>query len=350
MTSSISSPELSGSSPPALLDSLSLYGHLLTEGFRYVPVRRNSVENDPVGWSRPSGEWSPGPTNFVAKIQRFQSGGYEVFVHAVDLSSLASLIDAPRRCGPRGASVLELDESISDEDRAVLVAAEDRRLSESRARSIRRARTKSRHLIKSMGCDRLFTLTRRESDPSSFWTRDEWAAAWARFCRVMKDHNIVVSYVAVLELHKKGNFHLHAAIDRFIPINLARGVWYTICGGRGMGNVDVRFRQDQSRYQRLSGIAKYCSKYISKQFDEVSDFNRKRYWSTRHALIAPERIILRARPGVEDAALQVLLELAEYLGLDFSKLRRGPHSAFIVKDTGSIWFDFKPDLLAPCPF
>ena len=239
-----------------------IYGHLpTTPSQSYEPVHRN-IENQLTNWFRPSGDWQPDDEkNIVVKIQRFQAGGYECSASSISLPDLARLMDAPRKTGTREKPE-ELDQ-------------------ENVIRSAQRAKRKVRYLIKSMGCDRLLTVTLRESHPAYFWTREQWAKAWDRFVRQCARNGEQLQYVAVLEQHEKGNFHLHAALTGLKRVEVLRRLWWAIVG-KGEGNIDIAFKKHMTPYQRRSGVAKYVSKYITKQVEIASNFNKKRYWSSKH--------------------------------------------------------------------
>lgn len=299
-------------------------GHLTEQ--TYIPATRG-LENDPVGWFVPSVDYDPQKeTHFVAKLQAFESGGYEVTISEQNLHDLAYLMDMERKSGPREKGEQNENDVAS---------------------SINRAKVKVRKLIKSMGCDRLLTLTKKESDPQEFWTREDWAAAWDKFIRLCKKAGVTLQYVAVLEAHKKGNFHLHAAIVGRLNCNLARGIWLSIIGGgKGCGNVDIAMRQNCTAHKRRAGLAKYVSKYITKQADLV-EFNKKRYWSSRHKLPAPKRYVMNSGDLVE-----ALKELCSMLALDFHAVSK---AAFIFPaldgfDPTGLWFSFDDDLSKPVPF
>jgi hypothetical protein len=61
-----------------------------------------------------------------------------------------------------------------------------------------------------------------------------------------------------------------------------------------MGNVDVRYIRQQGNHG-TARIAQYLSKYISKGFDSLERFNKKRYWASDHDLPEAQRIWLRSR-------------------------------------------------------
>ncbi len=188
----------------------------------------------------------------------------------------------------------------------------------------------------------MLTLTRREKDPAAFWTVQDWASAWDRFSRLCKRMGGSLVYVAVLERHKKGNFHLHAAIAGRINVKHIRKIWLACCGGgKGCGNVDVAMRQGLTVHKRRAGLAKYVSKYVAKQLGQT-EFNKKRYWSSRHKLPDVERYILSA-----DDAKAALFELSVFLSLDYSALAA---SVFTFKQETCAWFSFDERLAAPPPF
>lgn len=290
----------------------------------YVPVQRPPWAAQFADWSRPVGDWVPSSFNFVVSLQPFQSGGYEVICRSVDLEHVAYRADAPRNDGER--------------------VKPDEQDPESVERSQRRSKKKVRYLIKSMGCDRLFTLTRRENDPESYWSRDDWLKAWARFVKSCARAGVDLAYVAVLERHKKGNFHLHVALVGHINIKLARRIWWAITGGRGMGNVDVKYKQHLTDYQRRAGLAKYVSKYLVKGFEEIEEFNKKRYFASRHALPRLRRIILNAQTW-HDAVSEVV----DHLGLDLHALLN-TGGLFRFPDSEGFWFNFTEEIAGACPF
>lgn len=285
----------------------------------FVPVERSV--NSPRHWfTRPFDDRIGEPMRYVAKIQSFASGGYEVTLTKMDINRVASALDNDRPRGPRVPSEATAD---------------------SLASSMRRSKRAVRHNIKSMGCDRLLTLTKRESDSAAFWTVDNWKSAWDKFNRLCKRTGEPIQYVAVLERHKKGNYHLHAAIVGHINVKLIRRLWLICCGGVGAGNVDVKYRQNVTRYQRLAGLAKYVSKYITKQLDHV-EFNKKRYWSSRHKLPDCRRYILSA-----DDVGAALVELADFLHLQPAVVH---DEAFIFGGGLNLWFSFDEHLCAEPPF
>lgn len=282
----------------------------------YEPFLHNSEKV--ITWQDKEGQEYDN-TPFVLKVQPFSSGGYEAIIYKVkDLGAIGRMMDGEIGTGKREEGERKENDVIS---------------SKNRAKKMVRLR------IKSMGCDRLLTLTVRQSEEDQ-WTVEQWAAAWKKFIRICKKAGSEINYVCVLERHKKGGFHLHAAIVGRANIKLMRGIWWSICGGRGQGNIDISFKPGISDHKRRAGLARYVSKYITKQ--DNAEFNKKRYWSSRHNLPACVRYVLSA-----DSIIGALVEVAGLRGLDSRAL---VDSAFIFKTEQGAWFSFDECLCIPIPF
>jgi len=261
--------------------------------------------------------------NLVLRVQPFHSGGYECTVNWQSIPDMVSRMSNPP---PKTGSRVKENALLSDSD--IL-------------RSIVRAKRTARLRIKSMGCDRLLTLTRRES--KDFWTLDDWRSAWKKFVRLSLKSGVDLQYVACPEQHKKGNFHLHAAIVGKVHINTIRRIWWSCCGGHGMGNVDISFKPHLTDYERRKKVAWYVTKYITKQAG-ITDFNEKRYWASRHTLPACTRYVL-ASSDIK----QALIELSDFLGLDREKITDKRH-VFVFPANNGAWFSYTPDLDSSPPF
>jgi hypothetical protein len=249
-----------------------------------------------------------------------------------DMKSLVKMLDVPRiGCG-KGKRVkhdnINLDDVIS---------------------SMQRSKRKARLTIKNLGCDRLLTLTKRENNPDDFCTPEQWKKDWAYFCKLVKKAGVELRYVSVLEPHKKGNFHLHAAVVGHLPINQLRGIWWAVCGGRGLGNVDIKFKPHLSDAKRRAGVARYVSKYITKQYEIVDDdggvklsshvdFNKKRYWASRSVLPAVKKIVLSAADFI-DAVQELADVFGFYLTDFFNKAYKFPGNDAFPHGSG-LWFNY----------
>jgi hypothetical protein len=312
----------------ALAPLVLIKGHLRTNDYydddiplsnlSHCPMRRNS--NPVKGWFKPVDlEYTCNP--FVAKVQPFASGGYEVVIAKIDLEKIARVMDSERKTGKREKREQNENDVIS---------------------SKQRSQKKVRYLVKSMGCDRMFTFTRRETIEGGFWTAKEWRDAWKKFNRLCLKAGCELSYVTTMEYHKKGNFHLHAAMCGHVSIKTMNGIWWAICGGRGMGNIDIKFRGDLSPSRRRAGLARYLSKYITKQ--DCTEFNKKRYWSSRHELPAAVRYVLKA-----DELSHCLVELSQKLNLHVGMLLDVKRVFRFPSGMGA-WFNYDDDLAVSPPF
>ena len=228
-----------------------------------------------------------GERDLVLKVQPFAKGGYEATLRSLDLEKIGRAIDADR---PRGKR--EAKDAVSLENQTKAAA---------------RSKRKMRHLVKNMMADHLVTFTRRELEGSEYWTPEQWAAAWDRFRRLLVRVIGDFPYVAILEKHKKGNYHLHVAWCGRVNVGIVRKMWLAaIGGGKGSGNIDAKKIKVPAGGDRAARIARYISKYVSKHFEDEPRFNKKRYWASRQTLEEARRYVLEAdtldaglrRPGV----------------------------------------------------
>lgn len=304
-------------------DLILINGHLPFSD--HIPVSRcYSPEFEPKNWFRSVDGFEPKQIQYVAKIQHFKAGGYEVVVSPQDMHKIAGAMDCERRSGVR----------VQGEQDELNVQT-----------SIQRSKRKVRHLVASMGCDRMLTLTIRESDPDKFLTVEQWKKAWDRFNRMLKKAGAPLDYVAVLETHEKGNYHLHAAIVGRANIKLMRRIWFICLGGRGderegntPGNVRIDFKPNMTSFRRRSNLAKYVSKYLAKQAGHT-EFNKKRYWSSKHKLPDVIRVILNS-----DGLLGSYVELAALLSLSVPALVEHTSCEFDTINGSGFWFSYDEGL------
>ncbi len=295
-------------------------------GYDFEPVK---------GWYNLGGHELK-PVSLVAKIQRFAVGGYEALVSWVDLEKVGRAM---------GRGWHDVDGV------RVVVKREQREQNENDiVRSQQRAKKNVRLKTKNIGCDRLLTLTKRENNPVEYWTLDDWGKGWKKFVRLCNKAGIALQYVAVPEKHEKGNYHLHVAICGNINVKTIRKFWMVCLGGKGdekgaasLGNVDIAYKPNISAGRRVAGIAKYISKYITKQLGVVS-FNKKRYWSSKTELPAVERYVMAG-----DCWRAGLVELAAFLGLDVSKMV-SEKMVYVFPDESGVWFAYDERMDAPPPF
>ncbi len=313
---------------------LDLIEEHLTDSIFHAGYRRGEhsgkfLEN----WNFPS-DWSgppEGEDSFVLKVQPFAPGGYEATIRQVNLPRIGAAMEGLR---PRGKR--EVPEELSVE---------------STIKASGRAKRKVRHLCRNMMATHLLTLTRRESEESEFWTPEQWAEAWDRLRRLLVRVIGAFPYVAILEQHKKGNYHLHVAWVGKINVHLVRKMWLSIVGGRGAGNIDAKHIKVPAGHDRSARIARYISKYVTKSFEDNPRFNKKRYWASKQSLEEARRYVLRALT-LEDA----MEEVKRLLGLDWARYFKfvsgegfKAEHVFMFPNGAGAWFSFLPDVHDPGP-
>jgi hypothetical protein len=276
--------------------------------------------------------------NIVLKIQPFHSGGFEVVARVLDLPRIGRAMEGGIRRRP-----LEGEDAETEEKRR-----------NNRAAAADRAKRRVRHLTKNMGATNLVTLTRRETAEKGFWSAEEWAAAWDK-CRrsIERATGAKFPYVAVLEKHAKGNYHLHIAWLGRVNLSLFRPIWWACTGGRGQGNIDAQYIKVAHGVARADRVAKYISKYISKGWEEWDRFQKKRYWGSRQTMEEARRYVLRELGTV--AALDALRRVCGIelrFGLVGRKRELGIPGLFRFPDVEGFFFSYIPEehACAPPPF
>ena len=286
------------------------------------------------GWAFPEGWRGSELPHPVLKIQPFKSGGYEATIRLLDLEKIGNAIEGNRRFGKR--EIPEVPDYMHSQKAAC------------------RAKRKVRHLVKNMGATNLVTLTRRETPETGYYTADDWARDWDRARRQLERVIGDFPYVGVLERHEKGNFHLHLAWVGKVNLNVMRGIWWAICGGRGRGNVDSQYIKVRAGLERADRVAKYISKYTTKHFEDAGRFNKKRYWASRQTMEEARRYVLRSKTVGE--ALQEVLAMLGLRAEDFMVDMPGKglvlDHIFTFPDGGGVWINYIPDIhgKAPIPF
>lgn len=288
------------------------------------------------------------PTRLVTKIQSFAHGGYEATCRRLDLQKIGRAIEFGGNRGKR-----EKPDEISQLNLE---------------KAAQRAKRSMRLLIKNMMADHLVTFTKNEGpnthgwsksdfkewrtigrplweqENGAFWGPDDWAAAWDRFRRLMVRVVGDFPYVAILEKHEKGNYHLHVAWVGRVNVGLVRKMWLAaIGGGKGSGNIDAKLIRVPYGYNRASRIARYLTKYVGKHFEADPRFNKKRYWASRQTLEDARRYVFEA-----DTVDGALFEMAQLFGIDPArvvKLFRNPDrgTLFLFPDNSGFFYNHDPD-------
>lgn len=267
----------------------------------------------------------------MAKVVSFAAGGFELTASTVDLQAAADRYAACIVPGPRKPF--------------------DERDPKDKIRAVRRAGQKVRHAVRQMGAMVLMTLTTRQSENSP----EELARMWKRLVRALDQRmGITFDYVAVPERHPSNpkHWHLHIAINKLLPVNTVRGLWWAICGGRGMGNVDLQWIKMPAHLgaeERSRKVAKYLSKYMSKDLMLDHRPDKKNYWRSVFEMPESNFHWLEARP--EDKAGQ-LEEVMRRFGCVMAPGNHGPIGWFFFPDGSGFWYSHVPGRVPepPPPF
>lgn len=160
---------------------------------------------------------------------------------------------------------------------------------ESIERSQRRAKTAVRLTVTELAPTALVTFTTRE-----VITLDQLLWCWGHFTRSLRRAGFDFEYVAVPERHPSNpdHLHLHVAYRGRTPFNVLRRLWHValealhgrvvrciLRGKESPGNIDVQAIKSRDNLRRIRKIARYVSKYITK--DLIAEFNRRRYWPSK---------------------------------------------------------------------
>ncbi len=282
--------------------------------------------------------WSPGdrerPHNhailadrnhYLVTVHGFSVGGFEATVRTVDAQHMEDMKHLPR-----GARKPVEERKPTDMLRAVA-----------------RAKKTVRLAVKEIGCDHLLTLTTREQENDPLKLARQWKD-FVRKYRKYSDEEFL--YVAVPERHPSNpkHWHLHIAIRGRLKLNIARQLWWDVCGGRGMGNVDIRYIKvgcDKTTglplgpLARSEKIARYVSKYMTKDLLFAHRPDKKRYWRSEFEMPKARRYWLETRPDYSDGTLDLAFaELrARFGGFSVSKC-----SVFCFPDGSGFWLSYNP--------
>lgn len=206
-------------------------------------------------------------------------------------------------------------------------------------RCAQRARCSVRRTCLCLGANNLLTLTFRGA-------MTDGALAWAilaEFVRTVKKRFPAFEYVAVPELHKSGGLHFHLAIKGKFPAASFRTLWHRAirrkdpdaCWEDSPGNVDFKF----SRGGSVRDMARYLTKYITKQFDQGDLFSHR--FSRSKGIKPPQ--VTKMYLDLCTSPLRLTRLLQELTGGELARIPREDYVAgFYVR-----MFDFQSPTLPP---
>jgi hypothetical protein len=212
-----------------------------------------------------------------------------------------------------------------------------------------------RLLVKQIGADRLLTLTTRQNEN----TPEELCVHWRKLVRSLAGHGYnMAGYVAVPERHptNPGHWHLHVAVRGYVPVNVVRGCWWHVLGGRGNGNIDVKYikvRAGLPTGARAARVAAYISKYISKELLSEYRPDKKNYW--RSVFQSPAEAVHRLNLRSDGIGLpfdlgDMVRELRDRFGIDLEMASAGTsRGVFFFPDGSGFWYHSMAGAAQPPP-
>jgi hypothetical protein len=233
------------------------------------------------------------------------------------------------------------------------VKNDEPRSAESLERSQRRAKTHVRLNVVELAPTALVTFTTRET-----MSLDALLWCWQYFARLMRDAAFEFEYVAVPERHPSNpdHLHLHVAYRGRTPFNVLRRFWHMalearhgrklrciLRGTESPGNVDVQTIKARESVARIRKIARYISKYITK--DLISEFNKKRYWPSKGIDLAGAQVFWLT--GLTQ--FEAIREACTMLGQWDEALDLCPQKLFRPSDRVA-WCAIDPAATPPPPF
>jgi len=188
---------------------------------------------------------------------------------------------------------------------------------ECQERAQRRAKTRVRLHVTELAPEALVTFTTRETMPL-----EALLSCWQHFTRLLRHNGIEYEYVAVPERHPSNpdHLHLHVAYRGETNFSMLRRLWHIalearhgrrvsaiLRGADSPGNIDVQKVKSRDQIRKIRKIARYISKYITK--DLISEFNQKRYWPSKGIDLQSARVYwldsLNAVDAIKEACILV---------------------------------------------
>lgn len=296
--------------------------------------------------SKPAHPWYGETEQYRVKVQRYSKVPFEFTVQRISFEKDLQRYQA-------AAAHAKAVETTIAPPRRVAPAPDAERAPESLERAQRRAKTNVRKLVTELAPTALVTLTTRETMPL-----DALMWCWQYFTRLMRSSGVDFEYVAVPERHPTNpdHLHLHVAYRGRTSYQNMRRFWHmalearhgrrvvrTLYGADSPGNIDVQNVKSRDSLRRIRKLAKYVSKYITK--DLISEFNRKRYWPSKGIDLVKAEAFWLESLSMSDAVREACLMLGEW----DSELGLTPQKLFRPSDR-VCWCATDPALTPPPPF
>lgn len=297
--------------------------------------------------SKPVHFWAGETEQYRLKIRRFSRVPAEFTVQRISFQR-----DLERY--QRAASFARTTEvSVPPPRRRAAPENDEPRSAESLENSQRRAKTNVRLLVTELAPTALVTFTTRET-----MSLDDLMGCWQHFTRLLRMSSMEYDYVAVPERHPSNpeHLHLHVAYRGRTPYGVLRRFWHMalearhgrkvrciLRGSESPGNIDVQNIKARDTTRRIRKIARYVSKYITK--DLISAFNRRRYWPSKGIDLAGAAVFWLDSLTQFDA----VREACQMLGQWDAESGLTPQKLFIPSER-VCWCAIDPDRTPPPPF
>lgn len=291
----------------------------------------------------PRHPWYSEPSQYRVKVQRFSRLPAEFTVQRI---SFERDQEAYRRAWLDGRDSVPLStRTRPDPDQS--------RSAESVERSQRRAKTAVRLKVTELAPSALVTFTTRD-----VLTLDQLLWCWQHFTRSLRLAGVDFEYLAVPERHPKNpaHLHLHVAYRGRTPFDVMRRFWHValealhgrrvrciLRGSESPGNIDVQRIKARETVARVRKIARYISKYITK--DLIAEFNRRRYWPSKGIDLQGAQIYWLDSISMVDA----IREACGMLGL-WHDAAGAPSQRLFCPSDRVAWCAIDPAAIPPPPF
>ena len=298
----------------------------------------------PLDRSKPVHHWYTDSEQFRLKVQRFTAVPPEITIQRVAFDSDVQRYEHAYHSGQsscfRSPSRTRPDPGAERSPEAV-------------ERSQRRAKTGVRLAVVELAPTALVTFTTR-----AVLTLDELLWCWGHFTRSMRRAAFDFEYVAVPERHPKNpeHLHLHVAYRGRTPFAVLRRLWHValealrgrrvtciLRGPESPGNIDVQTVKSRDTLKRVRKIARYISKYITK--DLIAEFNRRRYWPSKGVNVRDAQVFWLEGLTAADAIREACILVGEW-----DHANDMPTQRFFRPSDRVCWFAVDPEATPPPPF
>lgn len=289
----------------------------------------------------PRHPWHTEQTQYRVKVQSFSRLPDEVTVQRI---SFERDFDRYHRAYENGQRSCFTQRRAPDPDKP--------RDPEALERAQRRAKTRVRLHVTELAPEALVTFTTRET-----LSLEKLLIAWQHFTRLLRLNNLPYEYVAVPERHPSNpeHLHLHVAYRGETNFSTLRRLWHValealhgrkvraiLRGPASPGNIDVQKIKSRDHLRRIRKIARYISKYITK--DLISEFNQKRYWPSKGIDLQSAKVYWLESLAPADAIREACVMVGQW---DFEA--GAPGQALFHPSDRVCWFAVDPERTPP-PF